>query len=98
MTVTVQNVFVITRVCYIGLLSHTFYYGWGDKNHFLCTVLQPPVGPGCNPDITGNRKLYSLKWGFVTSGYYRTVESLCFEPPWKKQSGWNYSVKLAKGI
>ena len=38
-------------------------------------VLLPPVGPGCNPDITDNRKLYSLKWGFVTSGYYHTVES-----------------------
>ena len=58
----------------------------------------PPVGPGCNPNITDNRKLYSLKWGFVTSRYYHTVESWCFEPPWKKQSGWNYSVKLAKGI
>ena len=23
-------------------------------------VLLPPVGPGCNPDITDNSKLYSL--------------------------------------
>lgn len=61
MTVTVQNVFVITRVCYIGVLSHSFHYSWGDKNHSLCTTT--PCWPRMQPWYNREQEIVFIKIG-----------------------------------